>query len=228
MGWQKRDKDDYEARVASIAKGREGRDKFGSKKGQRKLEKHSSSTNFEKKKGKNFMMSLHSTSVRSKKSASLRDKQRKCVTFVGTSFRRLMSFQASRPHQHAEETGPLIFGRVDAPTVWKAISLWNRQPKGAQPAPSGAVSVTRPLLFAGYRTSEMCIVRCSCQGMSISSAHRQVDQDRVLESGSRSIVCQSCSCLHHSLKMDVPSSLRDLPPPRAPPPRELSRPLPLP
>lgn len=75
VGWQKRSKDDYEARMESIAKGREGREKFGSKKGKRKEEKHLSKTNFEKKKSKNFMMTLHSSSVRSKKYASLRDKQ---------------------------------------------------------------------------------------------------------------------------------------------------------
>lgn len=77
LGWRKRQKDDYDARMASIAKGREGREKFGSKKGQNKAEKGSSTTNFEKRKNKNFMMTLHSSAVRSKRSASLRDKQKK-------------------------------------------------------------------------------------------------------------------------------------------------------
>lgn len=53
------------------------REKFGSKKGQKKREKGASSTNTEKRKGKNFAMIAHSWGVRSKKKASLRDKSRR-------------------------------------------------------------------------------------------------------------------------------------------------------
>ncbi|KAK0551184.1 Severe Depolymerization of Actin [Tilletia horrida] len=77
LGPQKRVKADYEERLASIAQGREGREKFGSKKGQKKKEKGASSTNLEKRKGKNFAMVAHSWGVRSKKKASLKDKSRK-------------------------------------------------------------------------------------------------------------------------------------------------------
>ena len=52
MGPRKKVKENYEERMASIAKGREGRDKFGSAKGKKKEESHSSSTNKEKKRNK--------------------------------------------------------------------------------------------------------------------------------------------------------------------------------
>lgn len=52
MGPRKKVKENYEERMASIAKGREGRDKFGSAKGKKKEENHSSSTNKEKKRNK--------------------------------------------------------------------------------------------------------------------------------------------------------------------------------
>jgi protein SDA1 len=69
-----RRKDDYEARIESIKAGREGRLKYGSKKGS---EERSSLTNKEKsKKNKAFMMIVHKRSVRQKAKASLRDKQR--------------------------------------------------------------------------------------------------------------------------------------------------------
>ncbi|KAK0531026.1 Severe Depolymerization of Actin [Tilletia horrida] len=77
LGPQKKVKADYEERLASIAQGREGREKFGSKKGTKKREKGASSTNSEKKKGKNFAMIAHSWSVRSKKKASLREKSKR-------------------------------------------------------------------------------------------------------------------------------------------------------
>ncbi|EIW72081.1 hypothetical protein TREMEDRAFT_26437 [Tremella mesenterica DSM 1558] len=73
LGPRKRAKDDYEARIESIKKGREGREKFGSKKG--KKDKESSSTNREKTRNKPIMMAVHSNKVVQKKKASLRDKQ---------------------------------------------------------------------------------------------------------------------------------------------------------
>lgn len=51
MGPRKKVKANYEERMESIAKGREGRDKFGSNKGKKKAEQKSSSTNKEKKVG---------------------------------------------------------------------------------------------------------------------------------------------------------------------------------
>lgn len=63
IGFRKHQKDDYETRMASIEKGREGRGKFGSKKGQMKVDNPSSSTNIEKNKKKNFMMIAHSSKV---------------------------------------------------------------------------------------------------------------------------------------------------------------------
>ena len=82
LGYRKHKKDDYEARMASIAKGREGRDKFGSKKGQKKKDNPSSTTNIEKRKSKNFMMIAHSDKVRTKKHSSLRDKQKQLRSHV--------------------------------------------------------------------------------------------------------------------------------------------------
>lgn len=62
--------------MASIAKGREGREKFGSKMGKKQEDKKSSTTNEQKSKGKNFGMVSKSWAVRSKKKASLRDKSK--------------------------------------------------------------------------------------------------------------------------------------------------------
>ncbi|KAG8790621.1 Severe Depolymerization of Actin [Ceratobasidium sp. 428] len=76
-GPRKKAKADYEERMASIQKGREGREKFGSAKGKKKKDAPSSSTNREKARNKPLMMILASGAVRSKKKASLRDKQKK-------------------------------------------------------------------------------------------------------------------------------------------------------
>ncbi|PWN29710.1 SDA1-domain-containing protein [Jaminaea rosea] len=75
LGPRKKAKDDKEARLASIAKGREDREKFGSKKGKRDQSK-SSSTNEQKAKGKNFAMVKKSWNVRKKGKASLREKSK--------------------------------------------------------------------------------------------------------------------------------------------------------
>jgi len=77
MGPRKRAKSDYADRVASIQEGREGREKFGSKKGKRKKEVPSSSTNRQKARNKPIMMILSSNAVRSKKRSSLREKQQR-------------------------------------------------------------------------------------------------------------------------------------------------------
>jgi protein SDA1 len=76
-GPRKKAKADYEDRMASIQKGREGREKFGSAKGKKKKDVPSSSTNREKARNKPLMMILASGAVRSKKKASLREKQKK-------------------------------------------------------------------------------------------------------------------------------------------------------
>ena len=52
LGPRKKAKADYETRMESINQGREGREKFGSKKGKHKLEKNASKTNEEKKRNK--------------------------------------------------------------------------------------------------------------------------------------------------------------------------------
>ncbi|GHJ84265.1 hypothetical protein NliqN6_0667 [Naganishia liquefaciens] len=75
MGPRKKTKQDYEERMASIQKGREGREKFGSMKGKKKGANPSSSTNREKARNKPIMMAVHSNKVVQKKKASLRDKQ---------------------------------------------------------------------------------------------------------------------------------------------------------
>ncbi|OZJ04923.1 hypothetical protein BZG36_02658 [Bifiguratus adelaidae] len=71
-GPRKKAKQDYEERMASIREGREGREKFGSRKG--KTER-GSTTNREKAKKKNFVMISHKQSVIAKGKMSLRDKQ---------------------------------------------------------------------------------------------------------------------------------------------------------
>lgn len=77
LGPRKKAKADYAERMASIAKGREGREKFGSVKGKKKKDSQSSSTNREKARNKPIMMIMASGAVRGKKKASLKDKQRK-------------------------------------------------------------------------------------------------------------------------------------------------------
>ncbi|CBQ71501.1 related to SDA1-required for normal organization of the actin cytoskeleton; required for passage through Start [Sporisorium reilianum SRZ2] len=89
LGPRKKAKATYEDRMASIEKGREDRDKYGSKKGKKNKEKESSSTNREKQKTKNFQMIARSWSVRSKKNASLREKSRRLRKHVETSKKRL-------------------------------------------------------------------------------------------------------------------------------------------
>ncbi|KIL68655.1 hypothetical protein M378DRAFT_120982 [Amanita muscaria Koide BX008] len=81
LGKRKKAKADYAERLASIQSGREGRAKFGSRRGKDK-EVPSSSTNREKVKNKPIMMILSSDTVRRKKKASLRDKQRKLRAHV--------------------------------------------------------------------------------------------------------------------------------------------------
>lgn len=78
LGASKKAKADYEERMASIAKGREGREKFGSAKGKKKKDVPSSTTNKEKRKTtKAFSMVQHSKQVTGKGRASLRAKQRR-------------------------------------------------------------------------------------------------------------------------------------------------------
>jgi protein SDA1 len=77
LGPRKKAKADYEERVASIARGREGREKFGSMKGKRRKETPSSSTNREKARNKPIMMIMGSKGVRGKKKQSLHDKQKR-------------------------------------------------------------------------------------------------------------------------------------------------------
>ncbi|KAF9070325.1 SDA1-domain-containing protein [Rhodocollybia butyracea] len=77
LGPRKKAKADYADRMASIQKGREGREKYGSRKGKKTKDAPSSSTNKEKARNKPIMMILSSGSVKGKKKASLREKQRK-------------------------------------------------------------------------------------------------------------------------------------------------------
>lgn len=58
LGPRKKAKADYEERMESIRKGREGREKYGSTKGRRKTGTPSSSTNREKARNKPIMMTL--------------------------------------------------------------------------------------------------------------------------------------------------------------------------
>ncbi|KAK2467113.1 hypothetical protein APHAL10511_001371 [Amanita phalloides] len=82
LGPRKKAKADYTERLASIQKGREGREKFGSHKGKQNKAVPSSSTNREKVKHKPIMMILGSDAVRKKRQASLIEKQRKLRAHV--------------------------------------------------------------------------------------------------------------------------------------------------
>lgn len=73
QGPAKRGKTDKEARLAAAAEGREGRDKFGSKKAKH-AEKSHSTTNKEKARKKNFLMTVRK--AKGKQKRSLVEKQR--------------------------------------------------------------------------------------------------------------------------------------------------------
>lgn len=85
LGPRKKAKADYAERMASIEKGREGREKYGSLKGKKNKATPSSTTNKEKKRNKPIMMILASGAVKGKKKASLRDKQRKLRKHIDTA-----------------------------------------------------------------------------------------------------------------------------------------------
>ncbi|CUS23039.1 LAQU0S08e00782g1_1 [Lachancea quebecensis] len=67
-------KNTKEERLQSVLEGREGREKFGSRKKSRGTEH--STTNREKQRKKNFVMMIHKRSVKGKQKMSLRDRQR--------------------------------------------------------------------------------------------------------------------------------------------------------
>lgn len=71
-GYKSRAKADYESRLASIHAGREGREKFGTRK---RGNSRASSTNKEKSKGKNFLMMAHKFEVKGKNRRALKVKQ---------------------------------------------------------------------------------------------------------------------------------------------------------
>jgi protein SDA1 len=77
LGPRKKVKSDYAERMASVQKGREGREKFRSNRGKVNKGLPSSSTNREKARNKPIMMILSSGAVSSKKKSSLRQKQQK-------------------------------------------------------------------------------------------------------------------------------------------------------
>ncbi|RDB21213.1 Protein sda1 [Hypsizygus marmoreus] len=85
LGPRKKAKADYAERMASIQKGREGREKFKSNKGKVNKEVASSSTNREKARNKPIMMILSSGAVRGKKKASLREKQQRLRKHIDKS-----------------------------------------------------------------------------------------------------------------------------------------------
>lgn len=85
LGPRKKAKQNYEERIASIQEGREGREKFGSRKGKNKKETGASTTNREKRKNKPMMMVMASQSVRSKKTSSLADKRRRIRNHIDTA-----------------------------------------------------------------------------------------------------------------------------------------------
>lgn len=77
LGPRKKVKADYAERVASVERGREDREGFGSNKGKKKKGVPSSSTNKEKARNKPFMMILSSGAVKGKRRASLKEKQQR-------------------------------------------------------------------------------------------------------------------------------------------------------
>ncbi|WFD35257.1 Severe Depolymerization of Actin [Malassezia cuniculi] len=89
LGPRKKPKADHEERLRSIDRGREDREKYGSRKGKKNKAVASSSTNRQKAKGKNFQMVSHSFGVRSKKNASLREKSKRLRKHITQAKKRL-------------------------------------------------------------------------------------------------------------------------------------------
>ena len=75
MGPVKHHKQSKEERLQSVMEGREGREKFASKRSKRDSTMRST-TNREKQRKKNFVMMIHKRSVKGKQKMSLRDKQK--------------------------------------------------------------------------------------------------------------------------------------------------------
>ncbi|TPX49924.1 hypothetical protein SeMB42_g01473 [Synchytrium endobioticum] len=73
-------KADYEARIASIQAGREGREKFGSKRN--KTERSSLTNKVKAKNSKAFMMMIHKRDVKNKAKRSLKEKRRVLTNHV--------------------------------------------------------------------------------------------------------------------------------------------------
>ncbi|KPV77583.1 uncharacterized protein RHOBADRAFT_47992 [Rhodotorula graminis WP1] len=84
LGLQKKKKNSYEERMAKIQEGRADRDKFGSHRHKKLDAKAHSTTNAEKKRGKNFLMMAHSHEVTRKTRASLHQKGRRLRNHVKT------------------------------------------------------------------------------------------------------------------------------------------------
>ncbi|GAA5916353.1 hypothetical protein JCM8208_005312 [Rhodotorula glutinis] len=84
LGLQKKKKNSYEERMAKIQEGRADRDKFGSHRHKKLDSKAHSTTNAEKKRGKNFLMMAHSHEVTRKTRASLHQKGRRLRNHVKT------------------------------------------------------------------------------------------------------------------------------------------------
>ncbi|SCU81514.1 LAME_0B07448g1_1 [Lachancea meyersii CBS 8951] len=74
VGPRKHRKATKDERIASIMEGREGREKFASRKSKR--DEQRSTTNREKERKKNFVMMIHKRSVKGKQKMSLRDRQK--------------------------------------------------------------------------------------------------------------------------------------------------------
>ena len=74
----KKRRHDKEARLATVLEGREGREKFGSRKG--KMNPMSSTTNKQKLKNKNIMMVKHKFKAKAKKSFVQKQRDLKCKT----------------------------------------------------------------------------------------------------------------------------------------------------
>lgn len=102
IGVQKKAKNSYEERLAMIAEGREGREKFGSLRHKKLSEKEHSTTNEEKrKKHKAFAMVAASRNVRKKNTSSLQQKSKKlrnhidrCASFLRLIYELLLTYHS--------------------------------------------------------------------------------------------------------------------------------------
>ncbi|TIA91668.1 hypothetical protein E3P81_01888 [Wallemia ichthyophaga] len=206
VGPRKRAKNDYEARMASIAEGREGRDKFASRKGKHKSDKVASKTNEEKKRNKPMMMAIHSKRVKSKSQSKLIDKQKtlhkhkekqrkKIPRYGGGGAPHMGTHEAPHPTRFATVHSP--DGGITSPNALAQMSVDARQNAPSNPhsnKPADYVYFKRePHLF-----SREAVPRATAAKMRIEQ-HYKMAVEHAIERNQRRIETEKRHAVRHHI-----------------------------